>query len=216
METSEPLWNCVSWLQNESSAVNRKKINMGMATDSFSLLCLNLTCDSNVGNMVRTACMLGCKNFYTAGRRKWDKRSAVGAHYYINVQHLDDIYNCLIDTHHAINCDCGECKVINTDMLCDFIKSIGATPIFVEQGGVSVLEKSWTLGHNRVIFIYGNEGHGIPHHVIKKVKQTIPDTLVVSVPQLGVMRSHNVATACSIVLWEYNRRRLLDLQFELL
>jgi tRNA G18 (ribose-2'-O)-methylase SpoU len=35
--------------------------------------------------------------------------------------------------------------------------------------------------------------------------------VVVSVPQLGIMRSHNVATACSIVLWEYNRQRLMDM-----
>lgn len=208
---TEPLWNCAAWLQGSSDASRRKRINMGMAPGRFSMLCLNLTCDSNVGNMIRTACLMGCKNFYTAGRRKWDKRSAVGAHHYIDVVHLDDIYTCLIDTRHPIDCDCGICKIINVDALCSFIKSIGTTPVFVEQGGVSVLDRSWTLGHDHVLFIYGNESHGIPLNVMKTVKEHIPETLVVSVPQLGVLRSHNVATTCSIVLWEYNRKMLADM-----
>jgi tRNA(Leu) C34 or U34 (ribose-2'-O)-methylase TrmL len=58
------------------------------------------------------------------------------------------------------------------------------------------------------MFIYGNESHGIPYHVIQKIKTAIPDTMIVSVPQLGIMRSHNVATTCTIVLWEYARTGL--------
>jgi len=208
--TDEPLWNCVTWLQKSPCDV-RRKINMQMSSDSFSLLCLNLTADSNIGNMIRTACLLGCKKFYTAGRRKWDKRSSVGAQNYMNIIHLENIYTCIIDTHHALECDCGECKIVNVDALTAFIRAIGATPVFVEQGGMSVLEKSWKVGHSHVVFIYGNESHGIPRQVIHAVKHNIPETVVVSVPQLGIMRSHNVATACSIVLWEYNRQRLMDM-----
>lgn len=187
-----------------------------MNSDSFSVLCLNVTKDSNIGNMIRTAGLLGCKHFFMAGRKKYDKRSTVGAHHYMNIQHLPGMYHTLINTHHTLDCDCGACKVVNTPALIDFIKSTSLRPVFIEQGGMSVVNNTWKLGSDNPLFIYGNESHGIPMSVIHQVQKEIPETCVVSVPQLGIMRSHNVATTCTIVLWEYNRMRLMRMDQQLL
>jgi len=46
----------------------------------------------------------------------------------------------------------------------------------------------------------GNEGIGIPSAVMKNVPG-----YRVEIPQRGVMRSHNVSIALSIVLWEFFR-----------
>ena len=176
-----------------------------MNNDLFSVLCLNVTGDANLGNMIRTSCLMGCKNFYIAGRKIWDKRYSVGAHHYMNVHHLPEIYHTTIDTHHNLDCKCGECKTIAVNNLIAFIKEIGMRPVFIEQGGTNALEKTWKMGSTPPIFIYGNESNGIPMSVIREVKDAISDTTVVSVPQLGIMRSHNVATTCTITLWEFAR-----------
>jgi tRNA G18 (ribose-2'-O)-methylase SpoU len=201
-------WNCVSWLQSAPFEV-RREINMNQrAPATFSILCLNVTADSNIGNMIRTASLLGCKNFYTAGRRHWDRRSSVGAHNYMNMEHLPDVYSCEISTHHVLDCDCGSCKVVNIPALRAFIESHGYTPIFIEQGGMNVLDKTWHSGVDNVLFIYGNEHHGIPRHVMREIGGTI-----VSIPQLGIMRSHNVGTTCAIVLWEFTRQHIHNMTY---
>ena len=203
-------YNCLSWLQHVP-AEQRKQINMNVSAPPFSILCLNVTGDANLGNMMRTACLMGCKDFYIAGRKSWDKRYSVGAHHYMNVHHVPDVYTTIINTHHTIECSCGECKKIDTTQLISFLQTHpqNHTPVFIEQGGNSILDHTWRIGNAFPIFIYGNESHGIPYHVIQKVKAAIPDTAIVSVPQLGIMRSHNVATTCTIVLWEYTRKDLL-------
>ena len=44
----------------------------------FSVGCINITGDLNIGMMIRSACLLGAENFYIFGRNKFDKRSTVG------------------------------------------------------------------------------------------------------------------------------------------
>lgn len=204
-------YNCLSWLQH-LPAEQRKQINMNTIAPHFSILCLNITGDANLGNMIRTACLMGCKTFYIAGRKAWDKRYSVGAHHYINVCYLPDVYNTTINTHHSIDCSCGECKKVNIDNLVSFLQEKQLRPVFIEQGGMSILDKTWRVNHHdtQPIFIYGNESNGIPSVVIKQVKAALPDTSIVSVPQLGIMRSHNVATTCTLVLWEYARSDLVS------
>ena len=51
----------------------------------FSVGCINITGDLNIGMMIRSACLLGAENFYIFGRNKFDKRSTVGAEKYINI-----------------------------------------------------------------------------------------------------------------------------------
>jgi tRNA G18 (ribose-2'-O)-methylase SpoU len=54
----------------------------------FSVGCINITGELNIGMMIRSACLLGAENFYIFGRKKFDKRSTVGAEKYINIVYV--------------------------------------------------------------------------------------------------------------------------------
>jgi hypothetical protein len=90
---------------------------MSQTDETYAILCLNLKSDTNLGNMVRTACLMGCKRFFTAGRRGWDHRASVGANHYMEIAHIEGLYDIVINTHHPIECNCGECKKINVAAL---------------------------------------------------------------------------------------------------
>jgi tRNA G18 (ribose-2'-O)-methylase SpoU len=198
------MWNCLDWFKDES-ADERGNIHKLITSSGPAVLCLNVMGDANLGSMIRTACMFGVSAFYIAGRKRWDRRWSVGAHHYMDVKFAPDIYDVTVNTHHSIECECGKCKVIQVERLIEFLKFGGFTPCFVEQGGVDARDPVWKRTVERPIFIYGNENAGIPMAVIRAVRAAIPATIVLTIPQMGIMRSHNVASACSLVLWEYVR-----------
>jgi hypothetical protein len=51
----------------------------------FSVGTINITGELNVGMMIRSACLFGAEKFYTFGRKKYDKRSTVGAENYLDI-----------------------------------------------------------------------------------------------------------------------------------
>ena len=199
--------NCIDWFKGTDDA-KRKTINNAMTLD-FSVLCLNVRGDGNLGNMIRTACLYGCKNFYLAGRKKWDKRYSVGAHHYMDVEFVDGVYDVTIDTHHELECECGSCKKVDNEVLLRFIIQNNFTPCFVEQGGTCILEPTWKKTIENPLFIYGNETSGVPIETIRYIRNRLPSTQLLSIPQMGIMRSHNVATTMTIVLWEYARDKMM-------
>jgi tRNA(Leu) C34 or U34 (ribose-2'-O)-methylase TrmL len=56
------------------------------------------------------------------------------------------------------------------------------------------------------MLIMGNESSGIPEWVINKVKELLPETITVSIPQYSVLRSMNVAMAANIVMYEIRNK----------
>jgi tRNA(Leu) C34 or U34 (ribose-2'-O)-methylase TrmL len=118
--------------------------------------------------------------------------------------------NVVIDTHHSVECECGKCKTIDNEKLLAFLQENQYTPCFIEQGGSDILEKSWKHTVTRPIFIYGSEHSGIPLDTMRYIQKHIPDTRILSIQQVGIMRSHNVTSACTLVVWEYVRQKLID------
>lgn len=154
---------------------------------SFSVGCINITGELNVGMMIRSACLFGAENFYIFGRKKFDKRSTVGAEKYINIVQytFDDpmtadesILNQMKLMHHSI-------------VLC-------------EQGGEEIgtyKSRPWyEKGLMNPLFMFGSESHGIPEMISQH-----PYFSKVSIPQRGVLRSFNVSAAMNIVVWDYIR-----------
>jgi tRNA G18 (ribose-2'-O)-methylase SpoU len=156
----------------------------------FAVGCINITGELNVGMMIRSACLLGAENFYIFGRKKFDKRSTVGAENYINiVQYVfddpinsdEDIYQKVVDLyldkHHIVLC---------------------------EHGGVQLGTFSWNdIGiypHKQYtpLFLFGSESHGLPSCLGENL-----NFVPVSIPQVGVLRSFNVSAAMNIILWDY-------------
>jgi len=159
----------------------------------FSVGAINVTGELNIGMMIRSACLLGAENFYIFGRKKFDKRSTVGAEKYINiVQYTFD------DPIHAdteINDRLEYLLKWNTVVLC-------------EHGGTMVGSHKTKLLYKeefeRPLFVFGSESHGLPEVVVKN-----QHFYKLSIPQRGVLRSFNVAAAMNIILWDYLKEMYL-------
>ena len=148
-----------------------------------ALMLYNLNGDMNVGMSIRTAVILGCSDVYIVGRRKYDRRSEVGAKNYINVHRFQMIEP-------------------------TFFQENKLLPIFIEQGGAALedfsfkpylpnkLEDGW-----KVVFVMGSESFGLPQSLLKSLNAPI-----LSISQYGIMRSLNVSIAASIVLYEYSKQ----------
>ena len=164
--------------------------------NQFSVCCLHLTGDKNVGQIVRTSNLFGAKQVIAIGRKKVYTTSCVGAHKYIPLHREYSLTNNSPNTPEEIT--------IDSEKFSPIMDKYNCVPIFVEQGGVPLHKVNWGSVPNNVCFVMGSESNGIPTEIIDSYKsETRNFPLVISIPQSGVMRSHNVASAASIVIWEY-------------
>ena len=152
----------------------------------FSVGAINITGELNIGMMIRSACLLGAENFYIFGRKKFDKRSTVGAEKYINI--VQYTYDDPIHADTEINERLEYLLKWNPVVLC-------------EHGGAEIgsykTKEMYTELQNP-LFIFGSESHGIPDVVVNN-----EHFYKVSIPQRGVLRSFNVSAAMNIVCWDY-------------
>jgi len=153
----------------------------------FSVGAINITGELNIGMMIRSACLLGAENFYIFGRKKFDKRSTVGAEKYINIVHYtyDD----------PLTADMGIATKLN-----DVSKMMEHDIVLCEHGGVEIGSYMATPMYkklNNPLFIFGSESNGIPSAVSDQCQHKL------SIPQRGVLRSFNVSAAMAIVCWDY-------------
>lgn len=155
----------------------------------FSVGCINITGELNIGMMIRSACLFGAKNFYIFGRNKFDKRSTVGAENYINIQQF--VYNEPLSADAEINAELTSLSDTKHDI------------ILCEHGGISLGSFTWKDTISPVkgitpLFLFGSESHGIPEIISKNILFS-----AVSIPQRGVLRSFNVSAAMNIICWSY-------------
>lgn len=158
----------------------------------FSVGVINVAGDLNVGMMLRSACLMGAENFYIFGRKKFDKRSTVGAENYINIKQFvfDDPIHADEQILHTLN----------------KIYADKHEVIICEHGGYELGTVEWTdrlklLANSKEytpLFLFGSESHGVPENIAETTHFH-----KVSIPQRGVLRSFNVSAACNIILWDY-------------
>jgi tRNA G18 (ribose-2'-O)-methylase SpoU len=154
---------------------------------SFSVGCINITGELNVGMMIRSACLFGAENFYIFGRKKFDKRSTVGAEKYINIVQytFDD-------------------PMTADESILNQLKMLKHHVVLCEQGGEEIgtyKSRPWyEKGLMNPVFIFGSESHGVPEIISQH-----PDFHKVAIPQRGVLRSFNVSAAMNIIVWDYIR-----------
>ena len=148
-----------------------------------ALMLYNLNGDMNVGMSIRTAVILGCSDVYIVGRRKYDRRSEVGAKNYINVHRFQTIEPSFFEENKLV-------------------------PLFIEQGGTPLEEfsfKPYLPGKLeegfKVVFVMGSESFGLPQPLLKALNAPI-----LSISQYGILLSLNVSIAASIVLYEYAKQ----------
>jgi tRNA G18 (ribose-2'-O)-methylase SpoU len=139
----------------------------------------------NIGSMIRTATIFGANKVFTIGpSKRYDKRSTVGAHNYIDIEHIE----CEPDDVEAIR------KVI---LFTNYY-----VPICIEQTPDSMpIHSSAFRSVRNPCFLFGSEGKGLPQSLIDP-------HLSAEIPQPGVMRSLNVSAAAAIAIYEWSKWRL--------
>jgi tRNA G18 (ribose-2'-O)-methylase SpoU len=140
----------------------------------FWVCALNVLGELNTGTMIRSAHLWGAERVVIFGRNKTDNRGQVGAAHYTPVQKVWglDAQGDLVPSEFA-----------------NFCTHHQVSPIFVEQGGVSVFEFDWQ-GHvhdlnaqgKKPMLVMGTEHSGIPDHILH-LQDELQGTLV-SIPHL--------------------------------
>lgn len=162
---------------------------------SAEVACINLKNNLNIGTLVRTASLFAIAKIHIIGKKKYDRRGAVGLQNYIPVIH-----------HSAVTHD--EKGDADVDQMIDILIKLSQTHflIFIEQTSRSVglidMNKNIVMQTKPPIFIVGSESCGIP----QKIVESFSDSIFVEIPQRGIGRSHNVTCALSMILWEYFRQ----------
>lgn len=155
----------------------------------FKVAILNVTGELNTGTIIRNSLLMGAQEVLVIGRRKIDKRGAVGAENYIAVERIDAM---LDDT----NIDCDAVRKIWVDRK--------LWPVYVELGGTEIPDFDWQ--HLTVdceardltpVLVFGNENRGVPQELLDDKRRDI-----VSVKQRGVLRSYNVGVTSGIVMMD--------------
>jgi len=163
-------------------------------TIPFAVCIVNVLGDLNVGMMLRSACCFGAERFFIIGRRKFDRRSAVGAQNYMDVVRVKAIDEQVASTFQV---------EIDSQKVIDTITEYGYTPLVFETKGRDMRDMKWiwpelNKKNARPCLIFGNEGYGLPQNLIDMV----PLKHRIKIPQWGVLRSLNVSAAASIAMYE--------------
>ena len=185
--TSEIKYNVHTYLQGFTKEANRR--HAVRSSLGYAVLVYNLKGDKNTGMIIRTSVTMGASKVFIIGMRKYDERTVVGAKHYIDVERIAGIPD--------------PCELL-----------ANYSPICVEQGGVSLDSVRWRpyisglslaqAQEKPPCFIMGSEDCGLPEEFVAQCAK-MPGFMRVSIFQHGVLRSMNVATAHSIILYEYTK-----------
>lgn len=153
----------------------------------FAIMLMNFEHDLNIGNCIRSAHLLGAESVIIFGKRKIDSRSTVGAHNYLN----------LIKVAVDMESTDGVSSAFAMIML-----QMKMSPIYIDKTADShdVMSADFenTIRQTKSsipCLVFGNEATGIhPDSIIRNSK-------FYHIKQRGVIRSFNVASAASIVMF---------------
>ena len=158
-------------------------------TFPFWVMMFNVLGDMNVATTIRSAHLMGAEKCVVFGRRKIDNRGLVGAANYTPVEKVWAVDE---DLH------------LQVDVFVKYCEDNSLVPVFLEQGGENVFDVDWKLMHltqvhvgKKIMLVLGTEREGIPADIIEAGQQL--GGCVVSIPQRGVIRSHNLSMAFAIV-----------------
>lgn len=157
---------------------------------NISVCLLNLEYDLNIGNCIRSAHLLGAHSVFIFGKRKYDSRSTVGAHNYLNIfrVEVDDIED--------------------RDQIANRFDSMviehSLYPIMIEKTKnslpINMIKQTADYNPSEIpCLVIGNEQSGIPDYILEGHQ-------CYHVEQRGVIRSFNAASAAAIAMYEFTRK----------
>lgn len=157
------------------------------ASFPYAVCGINIDSSLNIGTMIRSACLMGAEKFIIFGKRKYDRRACVGAQNYIEIEKVDGMI--------------GETNDLNQEVFYSYMDMNNYIPVFIEQGGEKLnfmktfFDEIYSNG-KKPCLILGSESFGIDKALLAKAKY------ILSIHQIGVIRSLNVSSACSISLYQ--------------
>ncbi|WP_158746593.1 TrmH family RNA methyltransferase [Acidisphaera sp. L21] len=160
----------------QGSTVEAIRVAQAAATLPFAIAAINLNGDLNIGVMMRTAVSFGAAHMFLFGQRRFDRRSTVGAHNYVDLVHIV----CDLEGH-----------AVPRPLFDVALAEHGYTPVFVEQGGTDLRTFDFRGVAAPPCLVFGNEGYGVPDSFIGGGQR-------ISIVQRGVARSMNVSAAAAI------------------
>jgi tRNA G18 (ribose-2'-O)-methylase SpoU len=145
---------------------------------NFSVLVWNLGIDFNISSCLRSNnAMLG-RHFFIYGKRRFDRRGAVGCQNYENLKHVSEVDGVT-----------GVSRTLPDDTVWIAVDNVlGATSI-----GPFVWPKD-----RHVLMCFGSEGEGLPKEILDRCDYRI------YIPMPGSVRSINVAAAATVAFYDYS------------
>jgi tRNA G18 (ribose-2'-O)-methylase SpoU len=143
----------------------------------FALLLENFAHDFNVSQAIRNANAFLAEEIWICGRRKWDRRGAVGTH---NYEHIN-----LAPT---------------SEEVIDDFRSRGWRIVCLDNidGAEDMRDFEWP---QKSLMVFGQEDIGVSQTALDKADD------VVYIPQLGSTRSLNVGCASGIAMYDWHSKR---------
>jgi tRNA G18 (ribose-2'-O)-methylase SpoU len=164
-------------------------------SDKAAIACLNLSGDTNIGVMIRTAAIMGIGHCYILGRRKYDRRSSVGTNHHIP---LERIY--VMQGKNSSEFDIPTMVTYFTELQKQYkLVFVEQVPNAYNYTEISIRKADGRLPPN-TMFIFGNEATGLPAELHK-----FPNADYCAIKQYGIGRSLTVSVACGIILAEWRR-----------
>lgn len=69
------------------------KADLDTKRHPFAILCSNLYNDFNIATVIRNSNAFLAQKVFVYGKRKWDKRGAVGTHHYQHIEYLPESFD---------------------------------------------------------------------------------------------------------------------------
>lgn len=145
--------------------------------NNFSILCLNFKYDINISAVVRNANAFLAKEVIIYGRKKYDRRGAVGTQNYTRFKYVKENDN--LD-----------------EVLSQFEQILGIDNI---PGAEPIEDFQWNPSIKTLICL-GQEQIGLPQEIINRCHKLL------YIKQYGSVRSLNVGCASAIVMYDYVKK----------
>lgn len=126
----------------------------------------------NLGSIIRTANFLGFREVLYFGRRKWDRRGAVGTYHYTNVEYFAD-----------------EPEFLSA------IRARNYNLVALENNVPYTTPLGKFIWPKNPCILVGEENSGLPEDILASVYGCV------EIPGRGSVRSLNVSTAASIAMY---------------
>ena len=184
------------------------RLEISKRSHPYNIIALNIHGCLNVGNMMRTSNLCGCRKFTIFGRRYYDKRSCVGTDKYINYDRVNGIKSGVMNELTTVLGS--EDYLLDPEIFINYIEENNILPIFIEQDELSIRCNDnniiTIINHSKNLnkiptFIFGNETTGIPKNILE-TRQKFLHSYTLQLKQMGSMQSYNVSNCCAILCYK--------------